>query len=328
MVRGGWLGRLGGVGLLSVLAVVGLLAVPSARAAGGGSPPVWSGDFPDPYVLRVGPLYFAYGTDADLALVPTMVSADLTHWQWVGDALGGLPRWAAPGSAWGPSVMAAPGDYVLFYAALDAATGQHCISRAVSRVPQGPFTDDSAGPLICQSSRGGSIDPSPFADSGGATYLVWKSEGIRNLEPTRIWSAPLAPDGSRLIGSPSQLITTDQGWEGPIVEGPDLARVGGRYYLLYSANRWDSAAYAIGYAVCSGPLGPCVKPSTAPLWSSQGTEVGPGGPCVFSDAAGQTYVAYHAWTAPDIGYDHGGKRSLHIANLSAQPGTGLAMKEG
>jgi beta-xylosidase len=277
--------------------------------------------------MRVGTLYYAYATDADLALVPTLVSADLSHWQWLGNAMGGLPNWASPGSVWAPSVLATSSGYVMFYVARDAATGQHCISRAYSKLPQGPFSDLSAGPFICQADRGGSIDPAPLVSPDGSTYLVWKSEGIRGREPTRIWSSRLAPDGSALLGPTRQLITTDQAWEGPIVEGPDLIQAGGRYYLLYSANRWETASYAIGYAVCSSPLGPCTKPMAGPLWSSQGSEIGPGGPSAVSDAFGGWHVAYHAWTAPDVGYGSGGRRSLHVASLTVGPDGRLTLSE-
>ena len=38
-----------------------------------------------------------------------------------------------------------------------------------------------------------------------------------------------------------------------------MIAVDGEYHLFYSANRWDTEAYAVGHAVCESVAGPCVK---------------------------------------------------------------------
>ena len=44
-----------------------------------------------------------------------------------------LPSWAAFGATWAPTVAKdAAGQYVMFYAALDTATGTECIGEADS----------------------------------------------------------------------------------------------------------------------------------------------------------------------------------------------------
>jgi len=291
---------------------------PAALPPGNQGSAVWSGDFPDPFVLAVGPLYYAYATEAGTTKVQTLVSPDLAHWSWVGDALASLPAWSQPGHVWAPSVLPTQSGYVMFYATRQRSTGQQCISRAVSASPQGPFVDRSAAPFLCQTSRGGSIDPSPFTDAGGGLWLAWKSEGTLSGEPTRIWSERLTPAADALVGPASSLISTTQPWEGPIVEGPSMVRQGGRYYLFYSANRWETASYAIGYAVCAGPAGPCAKPLSGPILASHGDEAGPGSPSVFM-AGGVLRVAFHAWTTPRVGYP-AGARSLHIGTVAFSGG--------
>src|SRR5690348_12649996 len=61
----------------------------SARAATYRNP-VFSRDFPDPDVLKVGGDYYAYGTTTGWEsfdhLFPILRSRDLTHWRYVGDA--------------------------------------------------------------------------------------------------------------------------------------------------------------------------------------------------------------------------------------------------
>jgi beta-xylosidase len=276
---------------------------------------VWPGDFPDPFVLPNGAVYYAYSTQVGFTQVPTLRSRDLLHWQWVGDGLAHLPPWASWGALWAPAVLQRGATYVMYYTTTDSATGRQCLSRAVSPVPQGPFVDSTTGPFVCQTDRGGSIDPSPFVDRDGTPYLQWQSEGTLNGEPPRIWSEQLSADGLNLVGAPRELIHQDQRWEFPIVEGPSMYRVGDRYYLFYSGNRWQTAAYAIGYAVCASVLGPCSKPTSSPLLASNGAMAGPGGPSVFDDSLGRTRIAYHAWSTPDIGYPSGARR-LHIATLT------------
>jgi beta-xylosidase len=160
--------------------------------------------------------------------------------------------------------------------------------------------DRSASPLVCPSDPGrGAIDPTTYADTKGAEWLLWKTEGGGGSE---IWSQRL--DGGRLglVGAASQLIHADQRWEGSVVEGPTLARIGDRLVLLYSGNDWNTARYAIGFATCASPDGPCRKPVDHPVVSSSGPMAGPGGETVFTDATGALMSAFHAWRPDAIGY--------------------------
>ena len=195
-----------------------------------------------------------------------------------------------------------------------------CISAATSTQPQGPFTDTSAAPVVCQPSLGGSIDPSAFVDANGTPYLQWKTNGT-NDQPARLWSEQLAPSGTAVIGSgPSELLTADLGWEGGVIEAPDLVLTSGRYLLFYSGNNWDTANYAVGVASCSGPLGPCTEPWTQPILSGDANEVGPGGESVFFDASGSAWIAFHAWLPTGVGYPHSRELYMRKLNLSgAEP---------
>jgi beta-xylosidase len=246
--------------------------------------------------------------------VPVMRSDDLAHWVSLGDALPRLPGWAAAGRSltWAPAVVQREGRFVLFYTARHAALGLQCVTRAVADSPAGPFVDWSTEPFICQRDLGGSIDPSPFVDADGTLYLYWKNDGNCCGRPVGLWGQRLSADGSTLIGAPVQLLARDQTWEGPLIEGPDMWRDGSRYYLFYSANWYLSDRYAVGYGVCGSPLGPCSKPLAGPILASSAAAAGPGGQTIFTDARGVTWLAYHAWTSPRIGYDAGGVRSLRI----------------
>jgi Glycosyl hydrolases family 43 len=282
---------------------------------------VYPFDFPDPFVLRVGSTYFAYGTNSTEGNIQIIESTNLSQWSAVGNALPNLPSWAKPGGTWAPSVLQVGGTFVLYYAAVVAGPsgGQDCISVATAAEPQGPFVDNSSSPLVCQTSLGGSIDPSPFVDADGTSYLEWKSNGGGGQSAT-IWSEQLNAAGTGFVGvAPTQLLAADQSWQGGIVEAPDLVLSGGRYFLFYSGNSWKSAGYAIGVATCSGPLGPCAESLSQPILASGTALSGPGGESVFSDADGSLWIAFDAWEPGSVGYPH--SRVLFVRPLDLSGAT-------
>jgi beta-xylosidase len=281
--------------------------------------PVHPGDFPDPFVLPPAASgtasYWAYATGSAGRNLQVMSSPDLATWGAVADPLPTLPGWASPGNTWAPSVLRRGRVFLLYYTVRHTASGRQCISVASGSTPAGPFTDTSSGPLICQLSRGGSIDPEAFSAPDGKTYLLWKSEDNALGRPTSLWAAQLSSTGRGLVGRTVRLLTQEAAWQAPVMEGPSMVAVGGRYYLFYGANRWNSSSAGIGYATSRGPLGPCVDASLAGPWmGSHGDAVGPSGPAVFTDAGG-VHLAYHAWTGA-VGYVNGGVRSLWIDALS------------
>jgi hypothetical protein len=285
----------------------------SVQGQGAGGP-VYPFDFPDPDVLRVATAFYGYATNSATGNIQMIRSNDLVHWSVVGDALPHLASWARPDATWAPGVIALNGGSVMYYSALEQSTGKHCISAATASAPQGPFVDKSTSPLVCQPDLGGSIDPNPFTDASGTPYLTWKSEAGGG-QPTLIWSQQLGADGLTLVGhGPTPLLQPTQRWEGGNVEGPSMLFVSGRYLLFYSANDWNTANYAIGFALCNGPTGPCSKPSSHPLVASQSLFSGPGGPSVFSDANGGLWIAFHAWLPSAVGYPH--SRLLFIRPVS------------
>lgn len=280
--------------------------------------PVHDGDFPDPFVLTAGDRYLAYGTQTGGLNLQVMESADLTRWEHRGDPLPELPAWAAPGLTWAPSVLGRDdGTFVLYFTVRVADAGRQGISAAISADPAGPFVDRSAGPLVFQAARGGSIDPSPFVDADGTAYLLWKSDDNALGRNASLWGAPLRPDGLDLAGEPVELLRHDAVWEKPLVEAPSLAHpAGGPYVLFYSGGWWEGDGYAVGYATGPSPLGPFRKETeVAPWLASEPGMAGPGGAEVFRDAAGEWRIAFHAWTPPRVGYESGGSRSLWVERL-------------
>jgi len=223
-----------------------------------------------------------------------------------------LPPWAGSDLTWAPGVLQFGKSFIMFYTAEFGTSGKQCISAAVSSTPEGPFVDNSALPIVCQLTLGGSIDPSPFVDPNGSVYLDWKSEGAGSKPPT-IWGQQLGGSGTQLVGSPVALLTPSQPWEEGIVEAPDMFWIDGQRALFYSGGQWQTPAYAIGLAVCAGPLTPCTKPLDKPLFSTQGDIVGPGGPTAFWSVSGAPELAFAAWLPGQVGYPH--SRDLYIRPL-------------
>jgi beta-xylosidase len=304
-------------GLLGLAAIVAVTVAPNALAGSAAvyRNPVYDHDFPDPFVLAADGVYWAYATN-DGWNVQTLRSPNGFTWVPVTtDALPRMPAWALPGETWAPEVVAIGGRYVMWYATRRRGDGVHCLSRAIAMLPQGPFSDPSTGPALCLPDHGGVIDPSPFVDGRGQAWLTWKSEGRGTARtPATIWGARLSADGLAFTSLPAALVRADQPWEGGVVEAPTLVQDGGRTYLFYSGNRWDTAGYAVGWARCSGPLGPCQK-DPRPVFGSGGSVAGPGGQTVFRDSGGGAWLGYHGWSKWAVGYPRG-YRSFRIEHLA------------
>jgi beta-xylosidase len=274
---------------------------------------VYPFDFPDPDVILIGQTYVAYATNSVAGNIQIIESTDLTHWTAVGNALPSLPAWAEPNFTWAPSLASIDGHFLLYYAADVAGSGTECISVATASQPQGPFIDTSSAPLECQKSLGGSIDPFTFIDRNGSPYLLWKTGGPGS---SKIWSEQLAPTGTTTApgASPTVLLVPDQSWESGTIEAPDMITSGGRDFLFFSGNDWGTAKYAVGVAICSGPLGPCRDASPDPVLSSGTGAVGPGGESVFTDASGTYWMAFDAWVPGAVGFPN--SRGLYLRRLA------------
>ena len=265
-------------------------------------------------------MYHGYSTQAGGGVphIQHMTSRDLKHWTSTREALPRLPSWARSGATWAPEVLRRGSQYLMYYTASDWRARKECISVAVAGSPSGPFVDRSASPIICLPGNE-SIDASPFVASNGTAYLVWKSSNSR-WSPT-IYSQRLRSDGRALVGSRHALLAPSAAWEGGVIEGPSMVAGPGGFYLFYSANNWKSARYAVGYAVCTSPLGGCRKATGAAPWlASYRNAAGPGGQSFFRDVHGNLNMAYHAWAPGRVSYEAGGIRALWIAQVKFRSG--------
>lgn len=303
--------------------------------------PAFREDLADPFIIEHGGEFIAYATNRGINL-PMASSRDLVNWRFVMDpkrpqqqldGMPGLAGWVKEGRTWAPEVIEAGGRWLLYYTAHHAKKDRQCVGVAAAADPKGPFRDESATPLVCQDDLGGTIDAHPFRDSDGQLYLLYKNDGNnpRVLKPSRIWAQRLSADGLRLTGAAVPLVRNDQHWEWRVVEAPAMVRrPDGGYTLFFSANHfgWEAdqrfSNYAIGYAQCEGPMGPCVDARENPilysyLSRSAGCLSGPGHPAVFN-ARGRSFIAFHAWAATSGCRKAEDKRYLYVAPLSWKDG--------
>jgi beta-xylosidase len=287
---------------------------------------VYSGDFPDPQIIRVGADYYAYATQSGGLNVQVMRSTTLLSWEHLGEAMPVVPGWSRPGFTWSPAVLQRGDRFVMYVTVRVAAHQRQAIAMAVADHPAGPFAPVGDGPLVFQASRGGSIDPDPFVDADGHAYLVWKSDGELVNSPSAVWVRELADDGlgftRRLVPwcQEHRLLQRGAPWEGPLIEAPCIRRDDDRYFLFYSAGRWTDATYGIGYALGTAADSAFTKVTTDGPWLGTGPDAaGPGGQCVVEDAEGGVWLGYHAWDPAAVGYEHHGARRLYVDRLELGP---------
>jgi len=349
---------------LVALLLLSLVAISAPAVGRSGSPApvgsdrfipkrVYSGDFPDPAILRVGRTWYAYSTTVAALNLPVLTSPDLTRWKarsksrrHSNDAMPTTGAWTEKkrigrrtySDTWAPSVARIGKRFVLAYSAPLAGQvlgpgliKKYCISLAYSKRPAGPFVDRSAAPLICPPDRG-AIDPYLFIDPGGTPWLYWKTEqnpwaGIKS----QIYGQPLNANASGLAPgtTATNLLQTQDPWEGILIENPAMINYAGRYYLFYSGGSYANPSYATGYAICESQVGPCLRAPNSPLLTSGLGVDGPGGGSAFIDRGGRLRLAYAAWRQGNYGYPVNkaclgtpsgcAQRHLHIATLGVMP---------
>jgi arabinan endo-1,5-alpha-L-arabinosidase len=268
-------------------------------------------DRPDAFILPVPGGYYLYAGQASGSPMSLQVSfsTELGEWPPGSPALSSLPSWAAPGWTWSPDVRLFGTTYVMYFDALlntttvkewpgGGAVQSQCLGLATSPTPAGPFVPADQ-PLFCDFAHHGVIDARSFVDPSGQAWLIYKSDdnsnpGIPN-SVTHIYSQPLSADGLSLAGAATQLLQADQPWQHGLIEAPQLVAGEGVYWLFYSGGWFNQPGYAIGVAECSGPQGPCTDVSIHPWLASNAQGDGPGEGSLFTDAAGNLWMAYSPW---------------------------------
>ncbi|MGI8581984.1 MAG: glycoside hydrolase family 43 protein, partial [Chitinophagaceae bacterium] len=126
--------------------------------------------------------------------------------------------------------------------------------------PSGPFKQEVFKSLSEETKQ---IDPYVFIDDNGKKYLYYV---VVANGGNRIFVAEMNDDMlSVKTESAKQCIEATDVWENTekdkwsVTEGPTVIKHNHLYYLIYSANHFKHATYAVGYAVSKSPYGPWQK---------------------------------------------------------------------
>lgn len=242
----------------------------------------------DPHVLYHNGQYYAYGTRVNGFEV--YISEDLQHWR-RSSALA-----LSPENSWGDRWFWAPEVYYIesknrFY--MFYSVDEHiCVASA--NKPEGPFIQHEKKPIIDEKA----IDTSLFIDEDGTPYLYF----VRFTGGNVIWVAEMSDDLRNIKNETLiECISAEEPWErkqGTIAEGPSILKEGDTYYLIYSANHFESKDYAVGYATADSPKGPWKKHNGNPILRRDNPAatglVGTGHGAPFLSADGSYKYIYHA----------------------------------
>lgn len=241
----------------------------------------------DPYILVDGGKYYAYGTyDGDG--IHCYSSTDLRQWTDEGQALNKSntteTQWF-----WAPEVYHIGDRYIMYYSAnehLYAATGTS---------PKGPFKQVGSYQMDSLLGDEKCIDSHVFFDDDGTAYIFF----VRFTDGNCIWQAELEDDYiTPKVGTLRLCFAASQDWElkkGRVNEGPNVIKVGKKYFLTYSGNDYQSQDYAVGYATTTNiAKGTWTKNSLNPILRRWDDLVGVGHHSIFTDLEGITRIVFHA----------------------------------
>ncbi|MFD7659015.1 glycoside hydrolase family 43 protein [Actinosynnema sp. NPDC059797] len=250
---------------LSLLLAGGALTAPAPAAAAApdlptavaGNPFV-DGWYADPDVAVYGGRYWVYPTTskryAEQTHLDAFSSTDLVRWTKHPDVLTTADVSWAEYAVWAPAPVARDGRYYLYFAANDIQDDSRLggIGVAVADRPEGPYRDALGAPLIPAFHHGAQpIDQDVFIDDDGQAYMYYGGWGHANV-------VKLNPDmvslGTFADGSTFKEITPSG-----YVEGAQMFKRDGRYYLMWSEGGWTGPDYSVSYAIADSPTGPFAK---------------------------------------------------------------------
>jgi beta-xylosidase len=244
------------------------------------------------------------------------------------------------GAYWAPEVYEVNKKFYLFYSAQWKVNPAKEIENfrigvAVADKPTGPFIDMTNKPVFDPGYP--IIDANVFFDTNGKAYLYYsraaykhpveseiaewarKKGWYKEIEESWVYGVELKPDFSGVTGEPVVLLRPPVSlsdkqaeWESRSVtshevnrrwtEGSVTFKKDSLYYIMYSANHFGGAYYAIGYATGATPLGPFEKAVNNPVLqknTDQGGLVSGTGhnSIAYSPDGKEMFCVYHGRTA-------------------------------
>lgn len=258
----------------------------------------------DPYILYDDGMYYLYCTSEGIGY-KVWKSPNMRYWEYVGYALNKTSGSWGVKNYWAPEVYKHNGKYYMVYSAQNSAN-IHSLGAAVSDSPTGPFVNLTSQPMLAFDYS--VIDAHVYFAEDGRLYLYYAKDCSTNIvngiKESHIYGVELSDDFKSVIGKPKLLLTPSQGWEfGPNDkvrwnEGPYVFENNGTFYMMYSANLYSTAKYAVGYATSDNPLGPFIKYQNNPILQGDGVTTSGSGhnSLTVSPDGSEIWTAYHTHT--------------------------------
>ena len=257
--------------------------------------------YADPTIYTEDSVYYLTGTRNREPLgFALMKSTDLENWEYVApsDSMilkAGNSTFGTKGF-WAPQIIKVDNNYWLTY----TADEQTVLAKAPALGSE--FTQDEITPIDGSEKN---IDSFLFKDDDGKWYLYH----VRFDNGNFLWVADFNPQTGTIDKETlSPCFRNDQDWENtgayesaPIMEGPTVIKLDGKYYLFYSANHFMSPDYAVGYATADSPRGPWIKnPGNPIIHRSIVGEKGSGHGDLFKDNEGKYRYVYHVHNSDSV----------------------------
>ena len=272
----------------------------------------------DPFILLYDGVDSAYGTGA-VNGIEVWTSRDLMSWERAqGGAREGLAlhrsdvwgeKWF-----WAPEVYRLNGRFYMYFSA------EEHICVAVSDSPLGPFVQQEKKPMIADEKC---IDNTLFIDDDGRAYMYFD----RFNDGLNIWVVEMEDDYVTMKKETMRpCIHVSQPWEEVwprVNEGCFVIERNGTYYMVYSANSYESPSYGIGCATAGSPLGPWTKYGHNPLLQNPGELVGVGHSALFCDEEGRLKIVFHAHKSREAIHP----REMYISDVRFRDGQECRLME-
>ncbi|KAJ9144131.1 Arabinoxylan arabinofuranohydrolase [Pleurostoma richardsiae] len=229
-------------------------AVPDYTTAEAGNPIV-DGWYADPDTAIYDGLYWVYPTSSypydEQTYLDAFSSSDLVNWTKHPNVLTTANFTWATRAVWAPAPVSRNGKYYLYFAAngiqSDSELGGFGVG--VADRPEGRYIDAIGAPLIGAYHNGAQpIDQDVFVDDGRQAYIYYGGHSHANVALLNedMISLGTLPDGTQF----REITPTNY------VEGPQMFKLNGTYYMMWSEGGWTGPDYAVSYAMSDLPLGP------------------------------------------------------------------------
>ncbi|KAG6115056.1 hypothetical protein E4U13_003066 [Claviceps humidiphila] len=229
---------------------------PSDWATAEAGNPFVDGFYADPDSEFYNNEYWVYPTSSyaydQQTYLDAFSSPDLIHWTKHRNVLLAADFSWVRRAIWAPAPISRNGKYYLYFGANDIQSDAEIggIGVGVAENPSGPYKDALGKPLIGTYIHGAQpIDQDVFLDdNNGQAYIYHGGHGHANVAKLNADMTSLASFDD---GSIFKEITPDK-----YVEGIQMLKRNGTYYLFWSEGGWGGPDYAVAYAMSISPTGP------------------------------------------------------------------------